>query len=292
MQQALKRLLDILDLTPLGDDHFDAQSQDLGWGAIFGGQVLGQGLRAAYHTVPEDRTAHSLHAYFLRRGDASKPVRLEVDRSRDGRSFTSRRIVALQEEKPILHMSVSFQVVEPGHTHQADAPEAPGPDGVYSERDLALLFKEQIPEALRTAMTSERAIELRDVDPINPLALRPKGPDRQVWLRAADALPDDPVLHQCLLAYASDFYLLSTSMRPHAVHWIQPEMKVTSLDHSPWFHSPARMDSWLLHAMLSPWAGAGRGLVHGRFYDQSGRLVASSAQEGLMRDYRLRPSED
>jgi acyl-CoA thioesterase-2 len=288
MQQALQRLLDILDLTPLGEDNFDGQSQDLGWGAIFGGQVLGQGLRAAYHTVPDDRTAHSLHAYFLRRGDASKPVRLEVDRSRDGRSFTSRRVVALQEDKPILHMSVSFQIAEPGHSHQADVPAARGPDGVYSERDLALLFKEQIPEALRTAMTSERAIELRDVDPVNPLALQPKGPDRQVWLRAADTLPDDPILHQCLLAYASDFYLLSTSMRPHAVHWIQPEMKVTSLDHSLWFHSPAKMDDWLLHAMLSPWAGSARGLVHGRFYDRAGHLVASSAQEGLMRDYRLR----
>lgn len=288
MQQALQRLLDILDLTPLGEDNFDAQSQDLGWGAIFGGQVLGQGLRAAYHTVTGDRTAHSLHAYFLRRGDASKPVRLEVDRSRDGRSFTSRRVVALQEGKPILHMSVSFQIAEPGHSHQADAPAARGPDGVYSERDLALLFKEQIPEALRTAMTSERAIELRDVDPVNLLALEPKGPDRQVWLRAADTLPDDPILHQCLLAYASDFYLLSTSLRPHAVHWIQPEMQVTSLDHSLWFHSPAKMDDWLLHAMLSPWADSARGLVHGRFYDSTGRLVASSAQEGLVRDYRLR----
>jgi len=292
MQPALRQLLEILDLVPLGNDRFDAQSQDLGWGAIFGGQALGQGLRAAYHTVSPDRVAHSLHAYFLRRGDASKPVRLEVDRSRDGGSFTSRRVVVLQDDKPILHMSVSFQTAEPGHCHQAEAPEARGPEGVYSERDLALLFKEQIPEALRSAMTSERAIELRDVDPINPLALEPKDPNRQVWLRAIDTLPDDPILHQCLLAYASDFYLLSTSMRPHAVHWIQPEMQVTSLDHSLWFHSPARIDDWLLHAMLSPWAGSGRGLVHGRFYDSEGVLVASSAQEGLVRDHRLREAKD
>jgi acyl-CoA thioesterase-2 len=292
MQQALARLLDILELKPLGGDRFDAESQDLGWGAIFGGQVLGQCLRAAYHTVPQDRIAHSLHAYFLRRGDASKPVRLEVDRSRDGRSFTSRRVLALQGDKPIFHMSVSFQIVEPGHSHQAQAPEARGPEGVPSERDLALLFKGQIPDALRGPLIAERAIELRDVDPISPLALEAKGPDRQVWLRAADSLPDDPVLHQCLLAYASDFYLLSTSMRPHAIHWFQPEMQVTSLDHSLWFHSPARMDDWLLHAMLSPWAGAARGLVHGRFYDSEGRLVASSAQEGLVRDYRLREAKD
>lgn len=288
MQAALSRLLQVLSPRPLGDDVFEAPSQDLGWGAIFGGQVLGQSLRAAYHTVAEDRFAHSLHAYFLRRGDAHQPVRLEVDRSRSGGSFSSRRVVAMQDGKPILHMAVSFQLDEPGHHHQTPAPEALGPEGVYSERDLAQMFRDQIPEALREGMTAERAIELRDVDPVNPLALEKKSNDRQVWLRAADELPDDRILHQCLLAYASDFYLLSTSMHPHGVHWIEPEMQVTSLDHAVWFHRSTRVDDWLLHAMISPWAGAGRGLVHGRFYDRQGHLVASTAQEGLIRDRRLR----
>ena len=287
MQEALSRLLEVLTPRPLGHDVFEAPSQDLGWGAIFGGQVLGQGLRAAYHTVAEDRFAHSLHASFLRRGDANKPVRLEVERSRSGGSFSSRRVVALQDEKPILHMALSFQRDEPGHHHQSPAPEAHGPEGVFSERDLAQMFKDQIPEALREGLTSERAIELRDVDPMNPMALEKKSGNRQVWLRAADKLPDDRILHQCLLAYASDFYLLSTSMHPHGVHWIQPEMHVTSLDHALWFHRPPRLDDWLLHSMSSPWAGAGRGLVQGQIYDREGQLVASTTQEGLIRDRRL-----
>lgn len=287
MHQALKTLLDLMELEPLGEDRFEGQSQDLGWGAIFGGQVLGQGLRAAYHTVQDDRFAHSLHAYFLRRGDASKPVRFEVDRSRDGRSFTTRRVVALQDGRPILHLSASFQIDELGHEHQQSAPPAPGPEGIPSERDLVLLFAEDIPDELRGAVTAERAIELRDVDPVNPMQLEVKEPRRQVWVRASDSLPEDRRLHQCLLAYASDFYLLSTSLGPHALHWTQPDMQVASLDHSLWFHRPARVDEWLLHDITSPWSGGARGLVLGRFYDTAGQLVASTAQEGLIRDHGL-----
>ena len=288
MQQALQTLLDLLELEPLGDDTFQGQSQDLGWGSIFGGQVLGQGLSAAYNTVDGERFAHSLHAYFLRRGDASQPVRFEVDRSRDGRSFTTRRVVALQGGKPILHLSASFQIDEDGHSHQIDAPEAPGPDGIPSERDLAMLFWDDIPEALRGSVTADRAIELRDVDPVHPARLEVKDPVRQVWVRAADQLPNDRRLHQCLLAYASDFYLLSTSLRPHALHWVEPGMQVASLDHSLWFHRPCRVDEWLLHHITSPTSGGARGLVLGRFYDASGQLVASTAQEGLIRDHRLK----
>ena len=289
MQKALQTLLSILSPEPLGNDRFVGQSQDLGWGSIFGGQVLGQGLSAAYHTVGADRFAHSLHAYFLRRGDSARPVRLEVERSRDGRSFSSRRVVAFQDDKPILHMSCSFQVDEPGHHHQAEPPERVGPEGIPSERELAQRFSDQLPPALRSGLSQERAIELRDVDPIHPKHLEPREPVRQLWLRAADELPEDRRLHQCLLAYASDFYMLSTVMRPHAVHWFEPEMQVTSIDHSIWFHRPSRIDTWLLHHMTSPASSGARGLALGRFYDQAGHLVASTAQEGLVRDSRLQP---
>jgi len=286
VQEALQILLDLLQLDPLGDDCFLGQSQDLGWGSIFGGQVLGQGLYAANQTVPDDRFAHSLHAYFLRRGDVEEPVRFEVDRSRDGRSFTTRRVVALQHGKPILHMSASFQVDEEGLEHQVEAPEIRGPEGLDSEQELALRFSEMLPERLRKPATAERAIEVRHLDPLAQFDPQPREPQRQIWCRANDALPDDRRLHQCLLAYASDFALLSTAMLPHAVHWTQPDIQVASLDHSLWFHRPFRMDRWLSQDIVSPNSSGARGLVMGRFFDQEGSLIASSAQQGLIRDHR------
>lgn len=283
MRPVLQELVELLRLERIEHNLFRGQSQDLGWGAIFGGQVLGQALSAAAQTVPEERPVHSLHGYFLRQGDASRPVVYDVDCIRDGKSFTTRRVVAIQNGRAIFNMAASFQRIEPGYDHAADMPEAPGPEGLASEHDLAKRFADQIPEKMRRMVTAERPIEFRPVDPHNPLRPVVQPPCRQVWFRAADLLPDDPSLHRYLLAYASDFYFLSTAMHPHAVSVMMPGMQVASLDHAMWFHRPFRMDQWLLYAVESPSAGGARGLVRGQLFTRDGVLVAETVQEGLMR---------
>jgi acyl-CoA thioesterase-2 len=286
MSKVLNELIELLALERLEENLFRGQSQDLGWGRVFGGQVLGQALSAAVQTVPEGRFAHSLHAYFLRPGAVDRPIVYDVDRIRDGGSFTTRRVVAIQNGKAILNMSASFQIMEDGFDHQSTMPEAPGPDGIASEQELSHRVADLIPEPMRERVLADRPIELRPVDPYNPLRPRPRGTDRKVWYRASDTLPDDPALHQYLLAYASDFQFMGTSMQPHGVSWLTPGMQVASLDHSMWFHRPFRMDEWLLYDIESPSASGARGLVRGAFYTADGVLVASTAQEGLIRDRR------
>lgn len=283
MQPVLAGLLELLRLEPIEATLFRGQSQDLGWKSIFGGQVLGQALSAAQQTVPEERGIHSLHAYFLRTGDASKPVVYDVDPIRDGRSFTTRRVVAIQDGKAIFSMGASFQVDEPGFSHQADMPQVPGPEDRLSETDLARMILEHIPEPLRARAVSEKPIELRPIETVDPLTPTPMPPRRHVWLRAADRLPDDPKIHQLLLAYASDFHFMTTSMMPHGVSLMTPGMQVASLDHAMWFHRPFRMDEWLLYAIDSPSASHARGLARGQFFTRDGILVSSTAQEGLIR---------
>lgn len=283
MSQVLEQLLELLRLERLEQNLFRGQSQDLGWGNVFGGQVLGQALSAAAQTVPDERPVHSLHGYFLRTGDARKPIVYDVDCIRDGKSFTTRRVVAIQGGKAIFSLSASFQVAEEGFDHQAAMPEAKGPDGLPSELDLARMFADVIPPPLRERALSERPIEIRPVDPQNPLAPEKGPPERCVWYRASGALPDALAIHQYLLAYASDFSFLGTAMQPHAVSWLTPGMQVASLDHSMWFHRPFRFDEWLLYAIDSPSASGARGLVRGQFFTTDGRLVASAAQEGLIR---------
>ncbi|MCB9686649.1 MAG: acyl-CoA thioesterase II [Alphaproteobacteria bacterium] len=283
MRPVLAELLDLLRLEPIEQNLFRGQSQDLGWGAVFGGQVLGQSLSAAAQTVPEDRHVHSMHGYFLRQGDARRPIVYEVDRIRDGRSFTTRRVVAIQGGRPIFSMSASFQVDEPGYDHQDAMPEVEGPDGLRSEAELARQWAERVPEPLRARFTAERPIEIRPVRPNDPIRPEPQDPVRHVWFRAADPIPDDPAIHRYVLAYASDFHFLTTAMQPHGRSWLSPGMQVASLDHAMWFHRPVRIDEWLLHVVESPSASGARGLVRGRFFDRQGRLVASTAQEGLMR---------
>ena len=292
MRDVLAELISLLSLERLEQNLFRGQSQDLGWGQIFGGQVLGQALSAATQTVPEGRRVHSLHGYFLRGGDAARPVIYEVDPIRDGRSFTTRRVVAIQGGRAIFNMAASFQVDEPGFTHQAPMPATAGPDGIPSELDLARKVADRIPEPLRARATSDRPIEIRPLDPHNPFRPKPQSPRQQLWYRARGALPDDPALHPFLLAYASDFQFLVTALRPHGVSWLSREMQVTSLDHAMYFHRPFRMDDWLLYDIESPWAGGARGLVRGRFYDRAGNLVASTVQEGLIRDWRHRDAEE
>lgn len=283
LEPVLANLVTLLGLERLDRDLFRGHSQDLGWGAIFGGQVLGQALSAAARTVPEDRAVHSLHAYFLRAGDLSKPILYQVDRIRDGHSFATRRVVAVQEGEAIFSLAASFHCSEPGFDHHDAMPEVIGPEGLLSERDLAVRLGDRVPERLRPMATSARPIELRPVIPRNPLRPTPTPPKRHVWLRAIDTLPAHAALHCYLLAYASDFSLLGTSLDPHGVSWLTPGMQMASLDHAMWFHRPFRMDDWLLYAIDSPSASQALGLVRGQFFDRAGRLVASVAQEGLIR---------
>ncbi|MCO4763547.1 MAG: acyl-CoA thioesterase II [Myxococcales bacterium] len=283
MKPVLADLLSMLRLERIEEHIFRGQSQDLGWGAVFGGQVLGQALSAAEQTVPADRHPHSLHAYFLRRGDASRPIVYEVDPIRDGRSFTTRRVVAIQGGKAIFNLSASFHVEESGFSHQDQMPIVAGPEGLKSIRELTIERASELPPRLAAMATAARPIDIRPItrhDPMNPEAAPPH---RMLWYRAADTLPDDPRLHAYLLAYASDSHFIGTALEPHGVSWLTGGMQVASLDHAMWFHRPFRLDEWLLYVVDSPSASGATGLVRGRFFRRDGVLVASTAQEGLMR---------
>jgi acyl-CoA thioesterase-2 len=284
MSKVLSELVDLLTLEKIEEDLFRGQSQDLGWGTVFGGQVLGQALSAAVQTVPRERHVHSLHAYFLRPGDVAKPIVYDVDRIRDGSSFTTRRVVAIQAGKPIFNLAASFQIDEPGFDHQDPMPEAPPPESVPTEQERIAAYAGRLPRFLRERATSERPFELRPVDANDDIFLPPpQPPTRMVWLRTTGRLADDDALHRYLLAYASDYSFLTTALLPHGVTWLTPGMQVASLDHVMWFHQPFRVDEWLLHVIDSPAAHGARGLVRGRIFTRDGRLVASTAQEGLLR---------
>jgi acyl-CoA thioesterase-2 len=282
MSAALDAFLALLDLEPLEVNLFRGQSRSPGWGRVYGGQVLAQALVAAGRTVEEERNAHSMHAYFLLAGDVEAPIVYQVDRARDGGSFTTRRVVAVQHGRPIFVSTVSFHKNEPGFEHAAPAPPAAGPDGLASEREMALAAGERLPEPLRSVLTSEQPIEYRPVDPVNPLAPVPSAPISQLWLRATGPLPEDRLIHQAVLAYASDHNFLGAAIRPHGRSFMQPTLQAASLDHVIWFHRPFRADQWLLYIAESPIAAGARGFVTGRVFED-GRLVASTAQEGLVR---------
>ena len=283
MQRVLSDLIALLALERYDRDFVRGHCQDLGWGAICGRQVVGQAHSSAEQTAPEDRPVHSLHGYFLRAGDVRSPILYQVDRLRDGKSFSARRVVAIQEGEAIFSLAASFQVDESGFEHQDAMPDVPAPESLRSEREMALAIADKLPEMLRPIATAERPIEIRPVERRNPLRPVVAEPRRHAWYRTIDALPDSPALHRYVLAYASDFSFLGTSMDPHGVSWLSQGMQVTSLDHSMWFHRPFRVDEWLLYSVDSPSASGARGLVRGQFFDRHGRLVASSAQEGLIR---------
>ncbi|MFT3927936.1 MAG: acyl-CoA thioesterase II [Myxococcales bacterium] len=285
MSKVLEELVQQLALERIEENLFRGQSQDLGWGRVFGGQVLGQALSAAVQTVPQERKVHSLHSYFLRPGNVNKPIVYEVDRIRDGGSFTTRRVVAVQGGKPIFNMQASFHVPEPGFDHQDIMPEAPPPDGLKSEHERMDERTKHWSESMRSKVLAPRPFELRPTDPDDdPFVITPRPPKRSIWIRAAARLPDDDALHAYLLAYVSDFSFVSTALLPHGVTWMAtPGMHIASLDHIMWFHRPFRVDEWLLYDIESPSARGARGLVHGRVFTQDGRLVASTAQEGLLR---------
>ncbi|MES1944585.1 acyl-CoA thioesterase II [Salinisphaera sp. PC39] len=281
----LDDLINLLDLEPLEVNLFRGGSRDLGGKSVFGGQVLGQAMVAAARTV-EEETPHSLHAYFLRPGDMEAPIVYEVDRIRDGRSFVARRVQAIQHGRPIFSMLASFHKDEEGLSHQAPMPDVPPPEELTPEHELRRRWLEEagdLPDRARKALTRELAIEFRPVEPWNPLAPDKRAPFQNIWFRAGGPLPDKPMLHRCVLAYASDFNLLMTAMLPHGVSFMQKNMIVASLDHALWFHRPVVADEWLLYAMDSPWSQSSRGLSRGLIYNRDGELVASVAQEGLMR---------
>lgn len=292
MTNVLDQLIKILALDRLEENVFRGESQDLGWGRVFGGQVVGQALSAASQTVSDDRVVHSLHSYFLRSGDATKPIVYRVDPCRDGRSFTTRRVVAEQDGELMLTLAASFQIEEPGLTHQdAVLPDVPAPEQLRSEQErgrrylekLPAKIVERIPAGMRERFTAAWPIEIRPIDPVDPLKPTPQPPLKRSWFRANGALPDAPALHRYLLAYASDFHLLGTTLQPHAKTWLDPMIQAASLDHAIWFHRPFRFDDWLLYDMHSPSSEGARGLALGRFFDRQGTLVASVVQQGLIR---------
>ena len=278
----LPELLKILDLERIEDNLFRGESRDVGAPQVFGGQVLGQALVAASRTV-EGRQVHSLHAYFLRRGDLSVPIVFEVDRSRDGGSFTSRRVVAIQHGQPILTMSASFHAGEPGLDHQSPMPDAPPPESL---RDLAAVeaeVMERMPHRARGYFRNQRPFEFRAVSPDDYLTREKRPAHKQVWFRVLGQMPDDQSLHRSLLAYVSDYHLLPTATMPHGVNFL--ELQVASIDHAIWFHRDLRLDDWLLYEIESPSASGARGFSRGAIYARDGRLVASVAQEGLIREH-------
>lgn len=283
MGKPLEVLLELLELERVEDTIFRGRSQDLGFPAIFGGQVIGQALSAASQTVPAERVVHSFHCYFLRPGDPHRDVVYDVELTRDGGSFTTRRIRAVQHGRTILFMGASFHHSEPGLEHQDPMPEVPGPEALESAEDFARRHRHLIPENLRDTFTRESAIEVRPVTTVDPANLRPLPPRRQVWLRARGLMPDAASAHRYVLAYASDFNFLVTAVQPHGHMWWEPGLKMASIDHGMWLHRDLRVDDWLLYDVDCPSAAAARALVRGRFFDRDGRLVASTAQEGLIR---------
>lgn len=279
----LRQLCALLDVERLEDNLFRGESRNIVGRRVFGGQVLGQALIAAGRTVDQERPVHSLHAYFLRPGDAMAPIIFQVERARDGGSFSSRRVVAIQHGRPIFNLSASFHVPEKGHEHQLPAPEVPPADGLDSEWTLLRQHRELLTEPYRRLADRPRPIEVRPVQPQHPLQPENRNCHRDLWLRAPADLPDDPLMHRALLAYASDYHLLSTALLPHGRTIFQGRTQLASLDHAMWFHRPFRIDDWLLYHVDTPSTAEARGFCRGSLFDGRGRHVASVAQEGLMR---------
>lgn len=283
MTRVLDELSALLTLEVIEKGLYRGQSQDLGYKALFGGQVMGQALSAAQETIPADRFVHSLHSYFLRAGDANLPVVYEVENIRDGGSFSTRRVQAVQNGKAIFYMTASFQSIEDGFCHQDTMPDVPPPEDLPSFTDYIKANQQYIPEVLREKFLAEKPVDVRPVQQYNWLRPTPTDSVNQMWIKANGNLPDKSSIHTFMLAYTSDFQFLPTALLPHgASHW-HPNFQIATVDHAMWFHRPFRFDDWLLYCMDSPSASNGRGLVRGQIYDREGRLVASTMQEGVIR---------
>lgn len=282
MTSAVQDLLAILDLEVLEQNLFRGRSPQVGWQRVFGGQVIGQALVAASRTV-EGRSPHSLHGYFLLPGDPKVPIIYDVERIRDGRSFTTRRVKAIQHGQPIFTLSASFHIDEPGLSHQMAMPDVPKPDQLPSESDIRERVMPLMPDPVRAYFERERPIELRPVEFKRYMTRDGLDPYFNVWIRATGKLPEDPAIHQAVLAYASDMTLLDSTLVAHGRTVFEREIQAASLDHALWFHRPFRADEWLLYAQDSPFAGGARGFARGSIFTSDGVLVASVAQEGLIR---------
>ena len=280
--EAFEELLTLMQLERLEDNLFRGASRDIGTKRVFGGQVLAQALLAASYTV-EDRLAHSLHAYFLRAGDHDAPIVYDVDRSRDGRSFTSRRVVAIQHGRPIFTLAASFQVEEEGLDHQFEMPEVPSPDELEPIGILPPEEFDHMPKNMQRWLDRFGPFEFRAVRGVDPDDQAPRPPFKDLWFRLHGELEDDPRLHRALLAYVSDFHLVGTATLPHGISWVDGKLMMASLDHAMWFHRDFRVDDWMLYTCDSPSTSGGRGLARGMIYDREGNLVASTAQEGVIR---------
>jgi acyl-CoA thioesterase II len=283
-------LIDLLSLERIEENLFRGQSRDIGTRFVFGGQVLGQALSAAQRTVDAERSVHSLHAYFLRAGDVEAPIVYDVDRARDGKSFSVRRVVAIQHGQPIFNFSASFQISEEGVEHQMPMPDVPKPEDLPPAEQVAPDELAKLPVKLQRWLARRGAFEFRYVHPRNELHPEKRPPYQQIWFKLIDRAPDDATIHRAMLAYASDFHLIGTATLPHGISYLQQNVKMASLDHALWFHRPFRVDEWLLYSCDSPTAQGARGLTRGMIYSRDGRLVASTAQEGMIRLSPERPA--
>ncbi len=278
------KLQHLLTVQRMGDGWYLGRRNPGGVGRVFGGQVIAQALAAAQDTVGPERIAHSLHAYFMRAGSEDFEITYRVERDFDGGSFSTRRVIALQQDKPIFNMAASFQKLEEGLNHQDPMPVVPQPEDLKKESELRALYADQIPENFRANFLRERPIEYRPVDPRDWLGGEKRVPAVQnIWFRLRAPIADDPAMHRAILAYASDSYLLGTSTLPHGMTWMTPGFMTASLDHAIWLHDDFRVDDWLLYSCDAPWTGRGRGFNRGTIYARDGRMVATCAQEGLIR---------
>ncbi|HSJ23958.1 MAG TPA: acyl-CoA thioesterase II [Longimicrobiales bacterium] len=282
MNYQVTDLLELLDLEPVEVNIYRGLNRDIGTGRVFGGQVMAQALVAARRTVEDDRVAHSVHGYFILPGDLRAPIVYFVDRLRDGGSFSTRRVTAIQHGQAVFNMSASFHRREAGIEHQAAMPDVPGPEDIASELELIRAAADRIPESMRGVLTQDRPIDFRPVG-IGPFDTTPREAVRHMWIRANGAMPADDLAHQAVLAYASDYALLATAIQPHGLNIRDPMLQAATLDHAIWFHRPCRMDDWLLYTMDSPVTAGARGFARGSVYSRDGVLVASVAQEGLLR---------
>ncbi|MBB5358477.1 acyl-CoA thioesterase-2 [Rhodanobacter sp. ANJX3] len=283
LENHVAELVDLLHLERLEDNLFRGQSRDIGTQFVFGGQVLGQALAAAQNTVDPSREAHSLHAYFLRAGDIDAPIVYSVERTRDGGSFSSRRVVAIQHGQPILNGSISFQIPEKSFEHQSSMPDVPAPEDIEPMQPLSADQLAKLPVKLQRWLGVDSPIEFRHVWPQDRLNPVKRPPIQHIWFRVAAPVDDTPALHRALLAYASDFNLIGTATLPHGISYYTHNVQMASLDHALWFHRPFRADEWLLYSFDSPTAQGARGFARGQIFSRDGRLVASTAQEGLIR---------
>lgn len=284
MSEPVSGLVELLDLEPIERNIYRGQNRDIGTGRVYGGQALAQSLVAAHHTVEADWSAHSLHGYFILEGDLSVPVVYFVDRLRDGRSYATRRVTGIQHGNAIFNMSTSFHRDEEGVAHQMQMPSVPPPEEFRPELDELREHADRIPASVRKVVTQDRPLDIRPVDATDPFDPKPGLPQQMYWIRTISALGDDVLHHQAIMAYASDFGLLGAALRPHGFNARGDQrVMVASLDHAIWFHRPFRMDEWLLYVVDSPASGGGRGFSRGTFFTRDGRLVASVAQEGVIR---------